>query len=120
MHKRKSIRILYVVHPFCGRGRKRVPIDIIKASAFRRQAKRRCLWVGLIIALTAWSTSLRSRFASTKRVHLHKGVGWSALHSFGCTARQARYAEIKNARRRINARTRNQFFKRANKANKMR
>lgn len=73
MHKRKSIRILYVVHPFCGRGRKRVPIDIIKArqgkaSAFRRQAKRRCLWVGLIIALTAWSTSLRSRFASAKRV----------------------------------------------------
>lgn len=45
MHKRKSIRILYVVHPFCGRGRKRVPIDIIKASAFRRQAKRRCLWL---------------------------------------------------------------------------
>lgn len=32
MHKRKSIRILYVVHLFYGRGRKRVPIDIIKAS----------------------------------------------------------------------------------------
>ena len=31
MHKRESIRILYVVHLFCGRGRKRVPIDIIKA-----------------------------------------------------------------------------------------
>ena len=43
MHKRKSIRILYVVHLFCGRGRKRVPIDIIKASGLRRQAKRRCL-----------------------------------------------------------------------------
>lgn len=72
MHKRKSIRILYVVHLFKYRGRKRVPIDIIKASALRRQAKRRCLWVGLIIALTAWSTSLRSRFASAKRVQLHK------------------------------------------------
>lgn len=32
MHKRESIRILYVVHLFCGRGRKHVPIDIIKAS----------------------------------------------------------------------------------------
>ena len=42
MHKRESIRILYVVHLFCGRGRKRVPIDIIKASGSRRQAKRRC------------------------------------------------------------------------------
>lgn len=51
MHKRKSIRILYVVHLFKYRGRKRVPIDIIKASAFRRQAKRRCLWVGLTVAL---------------------------------------------------------------------
>lgn len=43
MHKRKSIRILYVVHLFKYRGRKRVPIDIIKASGWRRQAKRRCL-----------------------------------------------------------------------------
>lgn len=42
MHKRKSIRILYVVHLFKYRGRKRVPIDIIKASGWRRQAKRRC------------------------------------------------------------------------------
>lgn len=67
MHKRESIRILYVVHLFKYRGRKRVPIDIIKASAYRRQAKRRCLWVGLIIALTAWSTSLRSHFASAKQ-----------------------------------------------------
>lgn len=31
MHKRKSIRILYVVHLFENRGRKRVPIEIIKA-----------------------------------------------------------------------------------------
>ena len=31
MHKRKSIRILYVVHLFKYRGRKLVPIDIIKA-----------------------------------------------------------------------------------------
>lgn len=45
----------------------RVPIDNIKASGLRRQAKRRCLWVGLIIALTAWSTSLRSHFASAKQ-----------------------------------------------------
>lgn len=43
MHKRESIRILYVVHLFKYRGRKRVPIDIIKASAFRHQAKCRCL-----------------------------------------------------------------------------
>ena len=46
MHKRKSIRILYVVHLFCGRGRKRVPIDNIKASGLRRQAKRRCFGLG--------------------------------------------------------------------------
>lgn len=31
MHKRESIRILYVVHLFYSRGRKRVPIDNIKA-----------------------------------------------------------------------------------------
>lgn len=53
MHKRESIRILYVVHLFCGRGRKRVPIDNIKASGWRHRAKWRCFWVGLIIALTA-------------------------------------------------------------------
>lgn len=29
----------------------RVPIDNNKASALRRQAKRRCFWVGLIVAL---------------------------------------------------------------------
>lgn len=51
MHKRESIRILNVVHLFCGRGRKRVPIDIIKArqgkaSGSRRQAKRRCFGLG--------------------------------------------------------------------------
>ena len=46
MHKRKSIRILYVVHLFKYRGRKRVPIDIIKASGWRRQAKRRCFGLG--------------------------------------------------------------------------
>lgn len=45
MHKRKSIRILYVVHLFKYRGRKRVPIDIIKASGSRHQAKWRCLWL---------------------------------------------------------------------------
>lgn len=43
MHKRKSIRILYVVHLFKYRGRKLVPIDIIKASGCRHQAKWRCL-----------------------------------------------------------------------------
>ena len=58
-------------------------------------------------------------FRTTVRAQLRKGVGWSALHSFGCTATSC-YAEIKNARRRRNARTRNQFFKRANNANKMR
>lgn len=46
MHKRKSIRILYVVHLFKYRGRKRVPIDNIKASGSRRQAKRRCFGLG--------------------------------------------------------------------------
>lgn len=38
----------------------------------------------------------RPRYAHVSdcvRAQLRKGVGWSALHSFGCTARQARYAE---------------------------
>jgi hypothetical protein len=40
----------------------------------------------------------RPRYAHVSdsvRAHLRKGVGWSALHSFGCTARQVRYAESK-------------------------
>jgi hypothetical protein len=121
MHKRKSIRILYVVHLFCGRGRKRVPIDIIKARLVRSAVKLNGVVLGWanhranrLVDLAA----LTFRFCEASAIA--QGVGWSALHSFGCTARQARYAEIKNARRRINARTRNQFFKRANNANKMR
>ena len=126
MHKRKSIRILYVVHLFCGRGRKRVPIDIIKA----RQGKARQVAsaVKLNGVVLGWANHRANRLVDLANAHnspywastIVQGVGWSALHSFGCTARQARYAEIKNARRRINARTRNQFFKRANNANKMR
>ena len=47
MHKRKSIRILYVVHLFCGRGRKRVPIDIIKARQVRSAVKLNGVVFGL-------------------------------------------------------------------------
>lgn len=52
MHKRKSIRILYVVHLFKYRGRKRVPIDIIKARQVADAVKLNgVVWVGIIIAL---------------------------------------------------------------------
>lgn len=104
MHKRKSIRILYVVHLFKYRGRKRVPIDIIKASGLRRQAKRRCLgWANHRANRLVDLAALTFRFYETSAIA--QGVGWSALHSFGCTATSC-YAEIKNARRRRNARTR--------------
>lgn len=47
MHKRESIRILYVVHLFYGRGRKRVPIDIIKARQVARAVKLNGVVFGL-------------------------------------------------------------------------
>ena len=104
MHKRKSIRILYVVHLFCGRGRKRVPIDIIKASGSRRQAKRRCFWVGLIIALRLVDlAALTFRFSETSAIA--QGVGWSALHSFGCTATSC-YAVTTGYKKRAQAKER--------------
>lgn len=92
MHKRKSIRILYVVHLFKYRGRKRVPIDNIKARQGKaRQVARAVKLNGVVLG---WANhranrlvdlaALTFRFYETSAIA--QGVGWSALHSFGCTA----------------------------------
>lgn len=87
MHKRKSIRILYVVHLFKYRGRKRVPIDIIKARQVRSAVKLNGVVLGWanhranrLVDLAA----LTFRFCEASAIA--QGVRWSALHSFGCTA----------------------------------
>lgn len=59
----------------------RVPIDIIKASAFRRQAKRRCLWVGLTVALR-----LVDLAALTFRFCEASAIAQGVEGIFGCTA----------------------------------
>lgn len=92
MRKRKGIRILYVAHLFKCRGRKPRKksvsrLTISRRVGWRRQAKRRCLWVGIIIALTAWSTSLRSRIGLPSERNSARRRG-RALHFFGCTARE--------------------------------
>ena len=85
MHKRESIRILYVVHLFCGRGRKRVPIDIIKASGLRRQAKRRCLgWANHRANRLVDLAALTFRFS--KASAFAQGVEDVRCTLFGCTA----------------------------------
>lgn len=91
----KVLEFLNVVHLFLNRGRKhteknRVPIDNIKASGSRRQAKRRCFWVGLIIALR-----LVDLAALTFRFCEASAIAQGVEEIFGCTARQARYAESK-------------------------
>lgn len=101
--------------------KKRVPIDNIKASGWRRQAKRRCLWVGIIIALrlvdlaNAHDSDYRPSAIAQKRRVECVALFW--LHR--SLRRYADLANTKNARRRKNTRTRIHFFKRANKADKM-
>ena len=87
MHKQKSIRILYVVHLFKYRGRKRVPIAIIKARQVANAVKLNGVvlgWANHRANRLVDLATLTFRFCEASAIA--QGVGWSALHSFGCTA----------------------------------
>lgn len=83
MHKRKSIRILYVVHLFKYRGRKRVPIDIIKARQVRSAVKLNGVVLG-------WANHRANRLvdlaALTFRFCEASAIAQGVEGIFGCTA----------------------------------
>ena len=92
------IKISTEITPLRNRGRntgERLTLrgQVLTAHKLRRGFIVSVGGVGLIIALSAWSTSLRSRFALEGERNSARGVEWSALHSFGCTATSC-YADL--------------------------